>query len=76
MVTVRRKTKTNEPEVASAVKGGNPTTAEYAGAISRWCTLNGLVPDVSMGLSKIAAEFEACDLYLSGQPKNQRERAG
>jgi len=42
-----------------------PNIAEYAGSISRFLDLHGLVPDATGGVDKQRAELAAFEKYLS-----------
>lgn len=52
------------------------STAQYAGAISRWCDLNRKIPVASPQASKLEAEFEAFNAYLARLAEGRRLRSG
>lgn len=52
------------------------SSAEYAGAISRWCDLHGRTPVVRPDKAKILAEFEAFNAHLSELAARQRANPG
>ena len=55
-----------------------PTIPEYAGAISRWCDLTGVVPEIPEGYPKATAEFEEFNRRLDqlAQQKRNEEDIG
>ena len=47
--------------------------ASYVGAISRFLDANSLTPEVTPGTSKIAAEFNAFNLYVDSLVNQKRK---
>jgi len=58
------------------MKGVTPSIAQYAGAISRWCDLQGKSPVVAGQTSKAATEFEVFNAYLESLATERRVNPG